>query len=780
MIVCPLKFDDKALEAEEKKMITWKDTLSQKKVEKEKEVELKDKKKIRKFEKPVVTEEFLEDLKISNNLLKGRRSKTDVLLAKYKINNKPLNSGSEKDLSKKKGITSKHADAMLRKKLSEASVKSPKAKSDIILESMNHEDMEELSDLNEEMEKIEICSRCSEFEEQDRLVSAMKKSELESLQNDDDDFIPLTRKKTVNLADEFGMFESDEEETSVGEYSVLEKHSGVSEQFGNRGIIADFTAAEEINGLRTLEEKTYRTNEPFVSEETLAVRDPLESEENLDRKKRTNKLEIPHESENYPFDDSLIPLSAVLDETRVQNNQDEGDFDPSSCLLEPPPFFQNDDIVEEKHDKAELIGKLINALNEESLSDLQPAAGDHVRLDQELSQNFEKLFSIYQEMLPEPKSESENLVRPPSRASDKVEESLEKFNSKTLEFLAECGIQKRRLETIKSEDEGSLPKFNSNATIPSEDGQEVEKESVNIEDFNSRTTLTLNDFDEHLPDGNDLISPKSLVETPNSNEESFKTEVEFTLVQEKKQTDTILEPRDWYFDDLESLTGAENKWTEALSMERLNKGSLKSSHSDVCLVKNSEAVKAKKLIINVPSVLEKRDSTSAPPLLGISISEPVPQKRRRIEHMKNSLCANIDVIKQNKQKEQWESQQQQQKECTKKEEKKKKRKKNITCDIELTPRFKELLTFLSLNSERNEDEILTLSRKHCIKLLQLDAKALNNMIKLPPINNPGVRVCRKEMKLKKSGIKLPPLNVKGCRERRTVNPIMVVGANFDR
>lgn len=782
MFVCPLKFEDKVLEEEEKKMITWKDTLSQKKGEQEKEIEVKEKKKVRKFEKPVVTEEFLEDLKISNNLLKGPRTRTNVLLASYRINDEPLKSKSEKDLSKGKEIKSKQTDAMLQRKLAEKNAEILKAKSEIVLESMKNENEEkllsDLIDLNNEIEKIEICSKCSELEEQEKLTSAERKSEVENFHNDDDDFIPLSRKKTVNLAKEFRKFDVEEEEKPVDEYidCVLENTLDTSEELKKCEIPADFIAAEEINELSTLEEKwIHGTNEYFILEGTYTVKDPLKSDENLNQVQERNKLETQQESEYYRFYDGLIPPPVILDDNNVQNNQDEGNFEHDSpYLLEPPPLFQNDDIVEEKDSKAELIEKLINALGEESLGELQPAAaGDHVRFDQNFSQNFEKLYAIYQKMLPEHKNESENLVRPPSRASDKLGECFDKFNTKNSD---ECRVQNGRLETIKSEDEGSLPKFNSNATVTSVHGQKVAKdEAVSIEKFKSET---LDDFEQHLSEEDDSISSRSLVETSNNNEELFKATNGLNLVEERTQTNTILEPRDWYSDDLESLTG-ENKWTEALSIERLNKGSLKSSHSDVCMVKSYEAVKTKKLVVNVPSVLEKRDSTSAPPLISISINEPVPQKRRKIEHIENSLFANIDVIKQKKQKEEWEVNQEQ---CVKKDEKKKKRKKNMAseCDIDVTPRFKELLNFLSLNSERNEDEVLTLSRKDCIKLLHLDSKTLTNKIKLPPINNPGIRVGNKDSKMKRSGIKLPPLNVRGCRGKRAVNPLMVVGENFDR
>lgn len=779
MFVCPLKFEDKVLEEEEKKMITWKDTLSQKKGEQGKEIEVKEKKKVRKFEKPVVTEEFLEDLKISNNLLKGPRARTDVLLAKYKINNEPLKLKSEKDLSKGKEIKSKETDALLQNKLAEKNSGTFKAKSEIVLESMKNENEEELLsdfiDLNNEIEKIEICSKCSsELEEQGKLTRVERENEIESLENDDDDFIPLTRKKTVNLADQFGTFEDDEEEKPVDEYieCVLEKTLNNTEEFKNCEIPADFIAAEEINELSTLGDvRTYRTNERFISEGTSTVKEPVKCDENFNQLEEKSKLETLGESECYRFYDGLIPPPVILNDSDVQNNQHEGDEHDSPYLLEPPPFFQNNDTVEEKDSKAELIEKLINALGEETLGELQPAAaGDHVRFDQTFSQNLEKLYAIYQRMLPEHENESENLARPPSRASDKLGECFDKFNTKISD---ECRIPDGRLETIKSEDEGSLPKFNSNATVTSVDGQKVSKdESVSIEKIRSETL-------DDLSEGDDLISPRSLVETSYNDEELFKAKNGFNLIEGRKQTNTILEPRDWYSDDLESLTGAENKWTEALSMERLTKGSLKSSHSDVCMVKTYEGVKSKKLIVKVPSVLETRDSASAPPLICLSVNEPVPQKRRKLEHIENSLCANIDVIKQKKQKEQWELNQEV---CVKKDEKKKKRRKNMAseCDIEVTPRFKELLNFLSLNSERNEGEMLTLTRKDCIKLLHLDCKTLNNKIKLPPINSPRIRVSNKDTKIKKSGIKLPPLFVRGCRIKRSVNPLMVVGENFDR
>lgn len=525
MTVCPLKIDDKELEEEEKKMITWKDTLQQKK---------------KKFEKPVVTEEFLEDLKINKNLLKSPTRKN--LLSKYKIAKSPIRSQSEKDLSK------------LGKTFQ-------KTKSE-----------QDLIDLDDGVvEEIEISSKFSE----NQIII--------------DDFIPLTRKNTVNLIDELFDGKNDDDDDVI-------------------------VSIEETD------------------------------------------LVVEEEDTNFEFENDDLPFPLIED------------FD----IIEPPPLFQNPATPKEDRDsKMELIEKLIDALGEEYVCESEPGAGDHVCLDQKFSQNFDKLLGIYQKMLNDTKLDSEK--------------SSIKFNSKT-------------------------------SMVPT-------KEEV----------------------------------------VSFQTKTETDLTQEN-ETDTLLEPRDWDFDDLESLAGASNKWTDALCIERLNKGNLKTSHSDVCILNTTTTYESaqKKLVVNVPSVLDRRDSSSAPALFIVSSGEPVPQKRRKIE---NALYTNINVIKQKKQEEQ----------------KKKKKRRNHRCDTDLmTPRFKELLNFLSLNSDRNEEEMLTLSRKQCIKLLNFDAKILDDRIKLPHIglksNNNN-----NNKELRKNVISLPPLNIVNCgKEKRIVNPIMVVGQNFDR
>lgn len=797
MTVCPLKFSDKDLEDEEKKMITWKDTLSQKKIEKEKEVEVKEKKKVKKFEKPVVTEEFLEDLTISRNLLKGPRSRTDVLLAKYKINDTTVKSKSERNLLKRNDSLGSRTNVALQKR-SERDVKNFKGTSDILLEVKKERDDEEMSDLIDlsgEVEEIEICAKCSELNEQERLASAEKETdlliELESVQNDD--YIPLTRKKSVNLTEEFENYESDGEEKSEYEYDdqfiqpVFEKTSSAREEFN---VATDVNAMEEETAYQTFEDFVPHSPNINISENDMHDCSCGPSEEAYSLSKNECIIK---ETINHSEIDADLFSALLIEELSDRNHHEDkcSDFDPSSDLIEPPSFFkndENDETSEERDSKVDLIEKLIDALGDEVLNELEPGAGDHVRLDQKFSKNFEKLLSIYQKMLSEKQSKPENSVRPPSRAGDVVtDESFEKYNSKNSTFSEEGYVQeRRRLETINSEDEKSLPKFNSKASIVTIESQKAEKHSVNNEKFHSQTlTGLLDDFDQHSPEGGDLISPKLGANSPThtkSVKTIFDARPQFNLMQEN-QTDTLLEPRDWYFDDLESLTGAANEWTEVLSMERLNKSSLKSSHSDVCMVSSHELAKAKKLIVNIPSVVDKRDSTSAPPLLSVSSSEPVPQKRRKIECIENSLCANIDVIKQKKQEEQEqlvEEPEPQRQERVKKE-KKKKRKKSVACycDIDMTPRFKELLNFLSLNSDKNEEEVLTLSRKHCVKLLRFNAKDANGAVKLPQINNIlGIKSCSREMK--RSEIRLPPLNTKCTRGRRTVNPIMIVGQSCDR
>lgn len=268
----------------------------------------------------------------------------------------------------------------------------------------------------------------------------------------------------------------------------------------------------------------------------------------------------------------------------------------------------------------------------------------------------------------------------------------------------------------------------------------LEKETI-TDDAKQNVDKLCTIYQEILTDDSNRRSPsRNGIETVNDkfNSEAIKSE------DDKNHTKTILEPREWDFDDMESLTsGAPNKWTEALSMERLNKGSLlKSSHSDVCI----ESTKTKQLIVTLPSILDKRDRNSAPPLFSILNIEPIiPQKRRKIEHIENNLHANINVIKKRKQQ-------------------------KDKVDVEETPRFKELLNFLTLTKGRNDEEMLTVSRKHCEKLLHFNAKAST---KLPEIYGKGCNNNNKQV-MKRNEIKLPPLKVV-CKEKRLVK---LVGENF--
>lgn len=760
MTVCRLTVDETS-EEEEKKMITWKDTLTQKKnvtpiQQVVKETEVKERKKEKKkLEKPVVTEEFLEDLKISKNLLKGPRSKTKILLAKYKINEEP---NSARDLlSENQDFRSKTHIAVLKRtsKLpTKKLVTTDKGKKEVL--KSEEEPPVSPTDLIDDVQEIKICSKCSEEDlvekhSDDEVVSpnenqqGMEELELAEVHDSssvDDEFVPQTPRRcretylTKNL-----------------------ENCLIDDEF-------DPLVTEKMKEL-DFAEATGSAHDDSVS---LSARDSMEDEEEFTSREPMN--------ENLPQE--FAPFTPRDTDT---------DFDPTVDLLEPPPFFQNEP-EEPKDTKTQLIEKLIDALDDEDYRNLQLAAGDQ---GQTYSGNFDKFLDVYQRILEE-KSDAEKPDCHPSKEMEGMVSSPERN--------LEATVSK---ETIVS-DEGD------NRLVPPRESSRNESVSSMISD----------DYSRHLEDGKSLLTPRADVEPvrkPSScqdddqsklsskseiNETTRKYNSEVTIASDdfkpqshfeartefhlpttfsQERTNTILEPRDWDLDDLESLTGNASKWTEALSMERLNKGSIKSSHSDVGLVYGYEPAPAKKLVVNIPSVFDRRESLSAPPVVVVSSSEGVPEKKRRVElddvdychFIEGTLSKNIDMIRKQKREEEEGAARKLQEAAAKK----KKKKTNCGCDVEVTPRFRQLLNFLAINTESNAEEVLTVSRRHCMKLLNFDGKdSKDGSVKLPQICVREIK--NKEVVKKSEDVRLPPLNLKGTREYRTVvNPLMVVGQNFN-
>lgn len=259
----------------------------------------------------------------------------------------------------------------------------------------------------------------------------------------------------------------------------------------------------------------------------------------------------------------------------------------------------------------------------------------------------------------------------------------------------------------------------------------------------------LDGYQVHSPEGDLLLSPKG----------DFEATTEYDL------TEVIMGPREDDYDELESLTGSANMWSEALSVQRSQ--GVRGSHSDVCLAVvtgRSESSPMRRKVSHDDVKVERSDKElqSGVPVSADDLYDEsfVPGKRRRTDE--DVLDANIELIREIK---------------TSTEAQKKPRMNNSKTSkransADLSPRFQELLEFL-VGPGVNRDEMVTVSRMHCIKLLNYDRKDLP---KFPP------KMCIpfKSSMGKCESVKLPPLKIKNYKEKRTQKPLVVIGQNFNR
>lgn len=489
---------------------------------------------------------------------------------------------------------------------------------------------------------------------------------------------------------------------------------------------------------------TVKQSDIFVQTDCVECTDfnPLPSKMAINYIEAPSKRDKQNEYEIPNFD-------AFTDNSSEDQSDNQKYEDFLSELLEPPIEFR--DNVNDAADPVEIS-------NEEHLDQLKLEAGDYIPFEQKCERDFKTLF--------ETEIETDDFLPSSSRSSDDFERDLFQCHDSNSSTITE-----NKLEVINSKNESSVVKYNSDVTTLSSEGQEVTNQLINL--FSNLNTA---DFGHHTREVKSLtiimknngdIETKAEFNLENTNE-LFKSRTEFDLSVEGCQTDTILEPRS--IDDLDSLPGVVDKWNDALSIEHLNKGVLKSSYSDVGV----ESMKDKKLVITLPLAFDTKSSTSAPSLYSTSSNESVTSKLRKNANIENILTANVDVIKEMMQNihEVHSQQEHDEKEINIEG------RKDVACDnIAMTSHFEQHSNVLAVNSYDNKDEIL----QNRSRLPNFDTNVNNIIFKLPPINPSGVKIelIRGSKNIKKSEICLPPLTVEGKRIA-SVNQLMVVGQNFNR